>query len=653
MGYIFDEWKDALDEFKDSVQNDLEEIHKQKAEIQQLKAELYERMEGFKFYRDENCLVISAPKVIIGNVDQSGDLVGREGEVIIKGRQVALDGVGSTGQILSRAPSIRQIAVDPGTDGMESVVQTTSEIVNHACNISIESSDATDAFSMSPGSAGKGGIRIHADKSLQLEASVSSEKRKEQIESTVENLTTQISFLEELVETQKENVNNLFARIGYLYDKNDELNGDDPTEKSGNTIALTEVLDDMESSMPFLFQATTDYIKTISQLAEANRQKTALETEKDGITEGDDFKDNTTEASLEIRAESISVATTDGDGNLHTNDEAGITISTPRMAVAMLDDDGALIEDSLLSVRAEHIDLLAIKSENEGANYNTTGSVTIASKEVNIEAMDYEVKDDKIIEKELTADSKVTITAKSVEVSTAGPSNVERDDDGNLSGGEFKAEGDVLFKTKTFTVESLDYEVADGELKMKALTEGGEVSVRAEKTGVLAADNEGKATGSISLNAKAVKVKSMDVDAESLEDSALAEGSTMLLLSEKMYMGSKSDDIKSKKVQMVSEEIGAFADNTFEAQQGDGKAAVQLADGKAAVGGDETQVYGTTTINKDTEVKGQMKASTVSGDTVKASSSFSSPNISDGTAVGGGGGGGSLSTKLSKENVSE
>ena len=653
MGYLFEDWISTLDGFKDCVQNDLDEIRKQKAEIQQIKAELFERMQGFKYYRDEKCLIISAPKVIIGNVDQSGDLMGSSGEVIIKGSAVAVDGVGETGQIVSRAPSIKQIAIDPGSDGMESVVQSTSEIVNHACNISIESSDATDAFSMSPGSAGKGGIRIHADKTLQLEASVSSENRKERIESTVEDLTSQISLLEELVETQKENVNNLFARMEYLYDKNDELNEEDRFSKSGNTIALSEVFDQVESSLPFFFQATMDYIKTISQLAEANRQKTALETEKDEITEGDDFKDSTTEASLEIKAESINVATTDGDGNLHTNDEAGISIRTPRMSVAMQDDDGELIEDSLLSVCAEHIDLLAVKTENDGADYKTTGSVTIASKEVNIEAIDYEVKDDKFIEKELSPESKVSITTKTLEVSTANPTNLERDDDGNLTGGEYKAEGDVLFKTKTFTVESEDYEVADGELKMKALTEGGEVSIRAEKTNVLAADNEGKATGSISLNAKAVKVKSMDVDSESLEDSALAEGSTMLLLSEKMYMGSKSDDAKSKKVQVVSEEIGAFADNTFEAQQGDGKAVVQLADGKVAVGGDETQVYGTTTINKDTEVKGEMKASTVSADTVKASSSFSSPNISDGTAAGGGGGGGSLSTKLSKEDASE
>ena len=81
----------------------------------------------------------------------------------------------------------------------------------------------------------------------------------------------------------------------------------------------------------------------------------------------------------------------------------------------------------------------------------------------------------------------------------------------------------------------------------------------------------------------------MDVDKEKLTDDKLAAGSTMTLVSEKMYVGSKSKDIKSKKVQTMSEEIGSFADKTLEMQQGDGKAAVQLDGGNAAVGGDKTQ----------------------------------------------------------------
>ena len=651
--YIFDDWKEMLSTFQNCVKNDLEEIHKQKAEIQQMKAEMFKEMEGFKFYRDDRRLVLSAPEVIIGNVDESGDLLGGMGKVIIKGHQVALDGVGETGSIISRAPSIRQIAVDTGNDGMENIVHDTSEIVSHACNIVLESNDATDAFSSGPESAGKGGIRIHADNFMQIEAAVSSKQRKERIEASVKSLTTQISSLEKLMSTQKKNVDGMFKRIQNLLDKNDELNDEDCMIKSVNTYDMNEIQEQVELTLPLLCQATMAYVNTISQLAEANRLKKALETEKGTITEGDDFKTKTTGASMQIKAETISVATTDGDDNLHTNDEAGISVRTPRMAVSMMDDKGALIENSMFAVRTENVDLLAMSSENEGKGHNAKGSVSILSKNVSIEAVDYEDKDGKgkFIEKQLAADGKVSITAKTVEVSTAGPSNIERDDKGKLTKGEYKSEGDVLIKSKTLTVESLDYEVADGKLKTKALTQGGSVSIRAEKTGVLAADAEGKATGSISLNAKAVSVKSMNVDKEKLTDDKLAEGSTMTLVSEKMYVGAKSKDVKSKKMQAVSEEMGLFADKTLEAQQGDGKAVLQLDGGNASVGGSKSALYGDTTINGKADIKGDVNAPKATIDNLEAKSSFKSSNISDGIAVPGAAGGGSLSAKLKTEDA--
>ncbi len=319
----------------------------------------------------------------------------------------------------------------------------------------------------------------------------------------------------------------------------------------------------------------------------------------------------------------------------------------------MIDDEGKLVEGGDFSVRTENVNLRTFDAENEGKNLNVKGRVNITSKNVNIEAIDYEANDKAYTEKELTADSKVSIVAKTVEVATTNPKSIERDDNGNITKGEYTAEGDVIFKSKNFTVESLDYEIADGKPKVKALTKDGKIAIRAEKTDVMAADAEGKATGSISLNAKAVSVKSMDVDKEKLTDSALAAGSTMTLVSEKMFLGAKSKDVKSKKLQAVSEEMGLFADKTFEAQQGDGKAVVQLADSKAALGGDETQIYGKTTINKDTEVKGEIKAPKATIDNLEAKTSLKTPNITDGTAMGGGGGGGSLSAKLKTEDAPE
>ena len=650
---IFSEWKQTLDDFRQSVQKDLEEIHQQKVEIQQLKADIYSKIDGGQYYRDDKRIVISAPEIVIGNVDYSGDLLGCMGKVVIKGSEVDLEGAGNNGAIVSRAPSIRQIAVDPGTDGLENVVCETSEIVNQACDIVLQSEDATDAFSQTPVPAGRGGIRLHATTDMVIEAAVSAERRKENIEESIKQLESQIKEYEKNVESQKKNVETYFDNMQKLLEQEDKVNEESIFTGRLAGDDLTDIHEYMDSVMPSLYQTTTNFIFIVSKLAEANRKKKALETEKGSIKTGDDFKNNTTGASMRITAENISVATTDGDGNMHTNDEAGISVRTPSMGISMINDKGTLTEGSAFNVSTENVTFSTLNFSEDAKEQAATGSVTLRSKDVRIEAIDYDREgDDKPYkEKQLAAEGKVSIAAKTVEVSTANPANIKVDDEGKVTGGEYNGEGDIIIRSKTMTVESLDYEVKDGKLETKALTKDGKIAVRAENMDFLAADAEGKATGSISMNAKAIAVKSMDVDKEKLTDDKLAAGSSMTLVSEKMYVGAKSKDAKSKKLQAVSEEMGLFADKTFEAQQGDGKAALQLDGGNANVGGSKTGVFGDTTINGKTEMKGDLKAPKAVIDNVEAKSSFKSSNISDGIAVPGAGAAGKLSAKLKAEDV--
>ena len=653
MGYIFDDWKDLLDEFQKCVDKDLAEIQKQKAEVQQMKEGLYNSLGSGLFYRDGNRIVISAPEIVIGNVDRTGTLQGGGmGKVIIRGSEVDIEGVGPTGSIVSRAPIIRQVAVNPGIDGRENVVCDTSQIVSQACDIVLHSSNATDVFSQEPGLAGRGGVTIHADTNLNIEAAVSADKRKEDIENRVSALGNLSTNLKTQMQDQKKTLDDLFDQMAALLGNEDDYNQSTDYKLRSNVDETIDIQDQIEALQPAIYGAVKTYLALISELAEVNRQKTALEAEKDAITTGDDFKNNTTGAMLNLNAESINIATIDGEGNLHTNDEAGIIVRTPRMSVGMTDDEGKLVEGGSFGVAAENISLLTQDVSDDGSEFPTVGAVYIGSKNITLEAVDYKVDDNSLtIEKELTTDGSIQLKAKTVEVSTLNPKDIAYDSDGKLSSGEYTAEGDVVFKTKNLTVDSLDYEVSEGELKMKAQTAGGTVSVRAEKTNFLSADAEGKATGSFTANAKAVTIKSMDVDKDSLADSALAAGSTMVLLSEKMYAGAKSKDVKSKKVQVVSEEIGVFADNTFEAQQGEAKAVVQLDGGKTSLGGDKMQIYGDTTIDAKTEIKDELKAPKATIDNVEAKSSFKSPNIKDGVSAGGGGGGGSLSAKLTLEDA--
>ena len=618
MEYIYNEWKKLLDNFQQCVEKDLEEIHAQKSEVQQIKTDIFSRLEKGLFYRDNDRIVISAPEIVIGNVDRSGELQGGIGHVIIKGSGVDVEGVGESGQIVSRAPSIRQIAVNPGVDGMEDVVCDTSEVISQAGSIVLHSSDSEGAFSQNGLSADKGGIWIHADNNLNMEAAIANDVRKESIESQVKDLTEQATNLKKVMDDQKKAVDSFFKNMTSLLEKRDKLNQSENYLLRVSMDDLDEIHAEMNSLMPSLYHTTVSFIHTVAQLAEVNRKKKALET---------------------------------GDGNLHTNDEAGIRIRTPRFTTSMSDDSGKLIENGGFSVNSQNISLSTVNASPDGKELPVVGNIDLRSKNINMEAVDYQRDDKGMTEKELTKDSQIKMTAQTIEVATTNPKSIERDDKGKITKGEYTAEGDVIIRSKTVAVESLDYEVKDGKLATKALTKDGKIAVRAEKTDILAADAEGKATGAISLNAKTVSVKSMDVDKEKLTDDKLAAGSTMTLVSEKMYVGAKSKDIKSKKIQAMSEEIGAFADKTLEIQQGDGKAVVQLSGGNASMGGSKSALYGDTTINGKADVKGDVKAPKGVFDNLEAKSSFKSSNISDGIAVPGAGGGGSLSAKLKSEDA--
>ena len=649
MEYIFDDWKKILSDFQNSVEKDLAEIHKQKEAVQQMKTEIFNRLDSGQYIYDESRIVLSAPEIVIGHVDKSGDLKGY-GKVIIRGSEVDVEGVGETGTIINRAPIIQQTAVDPGIDGQEAVVYPHSSVLTQARSVVLQSNDATDAFSQPVAIPGGSGISIHADQILDIDASVSSETRKTAIDDHVAILKQQKADLKTVISKQKSDIDQFFSDLKKIMDEDAAKNNGFLNARL-NLVDAEKAREKVQSILPALYRLTVDYIHGVSQQAELNRQITALEAEKKAIKSGDDFKKNTTGAQLSLNGENISMTTFDGDGNLRTNDGAGIGVRTPHMNIGMGQVDGTLIEKSTFSIASENVLISTANPKADGSEVSAVGQVKISSKSVNIEAMDYQKKDKAYTEKGLAADGKVSIVAKTIEVATTNPKDITRDDKGKVTKGEYKAEGDVVIRSKTVAVETLDYEVADGKLKAKTLTKDSKIEMRSEKMGMLAADTEGKATGSISLNAKAVAVKSMDVDKEKLTDDKLAAGSTMTLVSEKMYVGSKKKDVKSKKIQVVSEVVGAFADKTLEIQQGDGKALVQLDGGNASVGGSKTGIFGATTINAKTEVKGELKAPKAAIDNLEAKSSFKSPNISDGMGIGGAGGGGSLSAKLKTEDA--
>jgi hypothetical protein len=661
MNYIFKEWEKKLSAFEDSVDKKLEDIRQCKEEVQQLKSELTNHIQKGQYIRDDQRLILSAPEVIIGNLDPNGLLYSGAGStVVIRGAEVSLQGVGEGGQVNTRASSIRQTAEDPGIDGQEHVVTGLSQVVSQARNIVLQSDNAEGTFSTVIEPAAGSGIRIHADQNIEIGALATAEKREKRLDKIISSFNDRKSELKKLASDHKSNFKELVKEIEKLLDDKTDLLEDDNDART-NYQDIYFVGEEIERVSGALSDAMYAYSQTLSMLAEVNRQIKCFTKEKDAIKKGDDFKKKSTGTSVSIASESVNISSLDGDGNIRDNEGAGIGILGNKVNILSNEVDGKLKKEGQVRIQAKTVEVTTagadkvVFDENEhvtdSADFIAEGDIIMTSKNITLESLDYIIKEKKRQEKGLTEKGRINVRAKTVEVSTENSSDVKVNEEGQITDVKYTAIGDIIVKSKTVTVESVDYDVEGGTKKEKALTDGGKVSVRAEKMDLSATNTEGKATGSVSMNAKAVTVKSMDVDKESKADSALAAGSTMVLVSEKMFVGAKTKDIKSTKVQMVSQEVGAFADKTLEIQQGDGKALVQLEGGNASVGGSKTQLYGETTVNAKTEIKGELKAPKVSADDIQAGSHFKSPNTEDGMPAAPAGGGGSLSAKLKTEDA--
>ena len=583
----FINWQAALDEFQKNIEKDLNEIRQQKEEVQQLKAEIIDKLDNSRYLRDDNRLILSAPEIIIGNVDKSGLLKSGASRVIIRGSNINLDGVGtdesSIGSIVSRAASIRQIAVDPGKDGIEQVVKETSEIVSQARSVVLRGECTAEDYFPNAHSATTTGITLSTDGSILLDATLPCDTLKDKLATEEKSLSSFVGDLKKKASQEKSNITSLINQLNKLAAK-DTLNNDTVSTRA-NYVDIEELHTEFRQLASSLYSTMTHYFNVLSRLAEANRQLNSIKEQKEEVSKlKSSFKEKTTDTFISLRSENISLVSIDGDGNLRTNDGAGIGLAGKQINLSSYGNDGALIKES---------------------------GIFMGSQEV--------------------------------EINTANPKISDKNVD-------LPAEGNVRVVSKAIEVEAVDYETKDDKTEEKSLTKEGAFSVRAEKINLNATDTEGKATGSIAANAKAVEVKTMDVDKEKRTDKSLAAGSTLLLLAEKVYAGSRDKKTKSKSVQVASDKVGLFGDTTVEFQQ-DGKAILQLSGGNASLSGGKTTFYGETTLQGKVTFMSDVTAGTVDMKNLKVQTSFKTPYTTEGIAVPGAPSTAKLSAKLSEEEL--
>ena len=629
---IFSNWLTALQNLQSSVSKDLSEIRKQKAEIQQLKADILNEVARGKFIRDDERIVLSAPEIVIGNVDASGMLYGDSGTIIIRGQKLGLQGVGEHGSVETRAALISQTAVDPGPDGIEEVVRPQSAVITQAKHITLQSNEAEDDgyFSRSATTTGATGVRIHADEEVEIDASQSVEHRKEAIENRLNEVKQQAFDLSSAGLTTMAKITGTVAAMEVMLQGQDLINFDEYLMRVTVTI-LDDLTQVFNSQMPMAYDALENAISLMSRLAEVNRRQKALEAEKKLVEDATEhFQEMETGAHLTVTAEQMSIASKDGDNNIRENPAASISVQTGRLNITSYKKDGSLIDDSYVRIASHDVEISTVNPQlkEEGkldGDYVTDGSVQINSKNVSVTAVDYSISDDNYEEKEQTKGSSFSVRTENI-------SMLSYDTEGNSTG------------TWYVSAENMGQGSFD-----KDGNSTGTLNLSAEQMQLAALDKDAKASGQIMVNAKDVFVKSVDIDGSSGSDKGLAEGGNMVILAEKMFVGRTDDKTLTKELQISAEKAGVYAKETAEIQQDGGKAMVQLDGGNVAVKGSKAEFYGDNTVNGKTEFKADVKAPKLVADSLEAKSSFKSSNISDGFSTPSSPSSAQLNAKL-KEN---
>ena len=560
------EWKEQLDRLKESLAKELEDIQQCKADIAQLRTETADKYSSVHYIRDDRKLILSAPEIVIGNVNRHGMLLGNEASVTVRGHLLKLE---SLDKLEQRAPQIHQIAEYPGIDGEEStLLPEKSEIVQAGRSILVKS--LTEAKTICPGFdlTTKPGITLASEGGIAIDASLACKTEKEALDRAIAELETQKGQAQSQLNEIADQISNCFLNLKLAIKK--------PTLQVTMTDLLTRAaymdLEELQKEFGLkseeVYSLLSGYYHQLAVLARINIRLSELKKRKEAVGGREaSFKDETTSSRVLIKSETIRLESRDGDNNVRTNDEAGVYVTAPHTIIAAQNDDHSSIEQGTIALRAETIDLntqntsMTDQEKGEGES-KAEGQVNIISKEIRMEAVDEELKENKPTEKALTAESKIFMRAETIQVDST--------------------------------------------------------------------DTEGKATGLIDLNAKNVRLKSMDVDKESRKESALAEGSQLQLLADSLYIGSAEDDTKSKWAQVAADKVKLFGTTTAELQQDKDKGLVALDGGKVTVNGDEINLFGTL------DSKGQstftaLTSKHIDTDTMEIKKGWKTPITSEGT----------------------
>lgn len=584
---ILDEWKKSIEDFYNKVTAaaamDLAQIRTCKQEMEKMKEDFQTQMHQGQYIRDNECIILSAPKIIIGNVGKDGIMLDGNGEIIIRGQKLEMAGVGEAGTLNMSAPVIEQRAIDRGPDGIEEVVHDTSRIVSQAKSVVLDSQNPhidpayKGTFLDAPGADG---ITITSEKGIQVSATTGNTTKNTAVGNKKSGHDTSIGTKKTEVKDKKDVLLDDIDTLITVLTPADGSNKDDDLTRS-NALVLDLVAKELKDLLPGFYRDLNEYMSQVAQLAELERKSKTMELESTNLPSADDYA-KSTGANITLQSEQINLYSKDGDGAWRTNEGAGVDI------------------------RANDIQLHSVFKDKDNHDQSPeNGSVTINS--------------------------------HSVAISTAEVKNATYDDNNKLTSAEYPLVGEISILSKKINLLSLDLKQtdADGKMEETALTEKGSINLRAENVDVSATGTDGKATGSIAMNAKNVTLKAMDADNEN-KDSQLAGDGNMVLLAEKMHIGYKPGaNIRSQNVKMASENEIVVGGKTQTVIASDGSRLDLTGKNVKVLANDKLLLSskGCSTVQGEIEFKGKIAAGDIEANNITAKGQIAGQNIKDGPKI--------------------
>lgn len=588
----YTEWEKVLTEHKEAMQKELAEVRQYKQELAELKSELMELGFAGKYERDSNTLILSAPHIVIGNVDKCGNLLDGPGSVVIRSHDVSIEGVGtcsggdvSGGTVTTRARYINNVTVDPGIDGAENVAFSDSRFSVTSASVgmvaeTIDDSESGGVFTMSS-QASEGSISMQAEISVNAIAACDIAHEDKMLENTAKQCEADAKMYEASVDaTIKAVAKNTDALDSNISNPLLDLLG--AADEDADIMTLRTGLYEYdrrsqisETETSLLASNLKSCADNLSALAEATRVATYLKARNERLeSEKGEYETEPTGSGINLVAENITMSTAGADGKIRTSDGNGVKVQSQNVTFEGMDAQTP-IQDSAFKVVANKIHL-------DASDYT------------------YEEKDGASVLSKSEAKGTILLNAKDVELC------------GNDA--TYEADGDSMKVNPTLAKGSLLY-------------------ANFSNTHFDMADEEGKAQGIFVANAKDVYISSYDIDKDNrITPQGVADGGKIGLGAKDLYLGDVVSGMKSESIQLSSTHVSLLGDDKVDLQQAKDNSHLQLSD-IAELAGKDVKIIGNITMGGKTEFKDQITACDIEAKNVKASSSVMGPNLKDGMPI--------------------